>query len=417
MSQKNVGSAFDDSRVGMSMSEIRRLVVATFMGGLARYRRPKAVFTWGRPGEGKTFTMFAAARELSRMLEQPVKVYDVPTSCLEPTDVSGVPWAVKVNGDETYCRYLGMDWAWECSKEYEEWMKVELNDPTWIAPPALLFFDDLVAAHFQTQSAFFKGVQEGKWGSLHQRDNVMVIGCGNRVEDNAAANDMPTALANRFRHTYARPTTDDWLAWASDFREEGEEGVAGETRIHPLVIGFIRKAKDALREFDSDVATRSDKAFASCRTWEDISEIFYEGQITQDNKIFGRTVMGIVGVATGTQFLGYLRESTALIAPDDIVKDPENAPVPSRKNIDALHATIASLEAHIKQNPMDWEAGLIYSMRDEMLREIGLILAQSISTVIQEKLDPKEQAKAMGSDIFMKMFDRYEDIIEMGCLD
>jgi len=409
--KKSEVGGIDYAFVGMSMSDIKTLVVSTFMGGLKRNRKPKAVFCWGEPGAGKTFTMMAAAREISRRLGIECNFFDVPTSTLEPCDVAGIPMPVRINNEEKFSRYLGPEWAWLTSVEYEKYQQELLNDPNWKAPSAILMFDDLVAAHFQTQSAFFKGVHEGKWGSLTQRNNVMVVGCGNRVEDNAAANDMPTALANRFRHCYANPTTTDWLKWGTNFRESGEDGVEEESRIHPLVIGYIRTCQDALREFNSEVASRSEKAFASPRTWEDVSELLYEGEIGQDHTIFSKTVMGIIGKGSATQFLGYLRNSTALVPPEEIIRNPKKATIPSAKNLDALHATVASLEAYLKQNPKHWKAGVIYAMREEMLSDVGILLATTVSEIIVQRLDSKERAKAMGDDVFVSLAERYEGLL------
>lgn len=277
----------------------------------------------------------------------------------------------------------------------------------------LLFFDDLPAAHFQTQSAFFKGVHEGKWGSLHQRDNVMVVGAGNRVEDNAAANDMPTPLANRFRHCYANPSTSDWLKWAGEFREEGEPGVTGQSRIHPLVIGYIRTKQDALIEFNNEVAVRADKAFASPRTWEDISELLYEEEIGQEDELFGKVVRGIIGQGIGTEFIAYLQESTSLVPPEEIVKNPKRARIPSRKNLDALHATVASLELYLRQHPKHWKAGVQYALRKEMVSDVGILLAQTVCEVIQDHLEPGLRGRALSDDVFISLCERYEEILNI----
>lgn len=407
---KNETGGLSYEYVGMSMSEIKELVVSTYIGGLKRKRRPKPIFCWGAPGEGKTFTMYAAAREIGRRLGTPCILFDVPSGTLEPTDLSGIPWPIKIKEEAMFYRYVGPEWGWFASKQFENWMKEK--DHNFVASPAIIHIDDLVSAHFQTQNAFFKGVHEGKWGNLVQRDNVMTIGCGNRLEDNAGANDMPTPLANRFRHCYALPKTEDWLRWGSQFREEGEEGITGENRIHPIIIGYIRTRNDVLREFNSDIANRSEKAFASPRTWEDVSEVLWEGEIRPDNPIFSRTIMGIVGYGQATEFLGYLRNSTSLVPPDEIVKNPKKAKIPSKQNLDAIHATIASLELYIKQHPEHWKAGLIYAMRDTMIPDIGILLAQTISEIVVG-FSSQKRAKALTDDIFSDALDKYKDLIDI----
>jgi hypothetical protein len=380
------------------------LLLATFVGAFKRDRRPKPVMIWGKPGVGKTFTVYASAKAIAARLGiDKVDVFCVPCSCLEPTDVAGIPTPIEIDGVIRYTSYLPPLWAWMCSKEYEEHERKVQKDPKWTAPPALLFFDDVPAAHFQTQTAFFKGVHEGMWGDLTQRDNVMTVACGNRVEDGAGANDMPTALANRFRHAYAAPTTSDWVSWA------GEE----ESNVHPFVIGYIRQNEDDLNEFDADVASRSEKAFASARTWEDISDLLWEGELDSNgDEVFTKAVMGIIGRGVATKFLAYMRNTNAVVSPAEIVKNPKTARIPSKKNLDALHATISSLEHHIKQHPEHWEAAIRYALRKEMLPDFGLLLAKTAGWVISHKLDAEQRGEAVGSDIFVELFERYEGVLD-----
>lgn len=413
MASKTETGGIDYAYVGMSMSEIGSYIVKAYMGGRKRGRMGKSMMIWGAPGEGKTETVHAAVRELSRRLKTECLLVEVPTSTLEPCDVGGVPFPKEIGGVNRHFEYLAAPWAWEISVEYEEHMQA--IDPKFVAPPAILFFDDLVAAHFQTQAAFFKGVQEGKWGSLTQRDNVLLVAAGNRVEDNAGANDMPTPLANRFRHCYAHPTVADWLKWGKGFREAGEPGVVGESRIHPLVLAYIRTKNDELREFNSDVATRGEKAFASPRTWEDVSELLWEGEVLPSDKkgYFTKAIMGIIGKGSASHFLGFMKDSTSLVPPAEIVRNPDTARVPSRQNLDALHATVSSLELHIKQNPKDWKAGLIYAMREEMVSDVGILLAGTMLEVINEDLPAKARATAQGDDLLLALYERYTDLIDM----
>jgi len=410
MAEKKKTANLDRQFTEMNMSEIQRSVVSNYLGGIERERKPRPFMCWGAPGEGKTFTMIAAARELKRRLGVEFDFFDIPTSCLEPCDITGIPFPIKVEGTDTYSKCLAPSWAYLISKEYER--DQQLLNPDFKANPAILMFDDVPAAHFQTQTAFFKGVHEGKWGEMNQRDNVMVVACGNRVEDNAGANDMPTALANRFEHAFANPTTDDWLKWGAAFREKSEPGKKNESRIHPLPLAFIRTSKDSLRNFDPAVALR-DKAFASCRTWEAVSELHYEGQIGQDDPIFSRKLMGIVGRGVATEYGGFLRNSTSLVAPETIIADPHNAPIPSPRNLDSLHATISSLEMHLKQHPKEsWKACMIYATRDKLLPDVAALLVFTISEVIAD-LPSKERNAAFTDQVFIDFLEKNEDFIDM----
>lgn len=161
------------------------------------------------------------------------------------------------------------------------------------------------------------------------------------------------------------------------------------------------------------MANRADKAFASARSWESVSEFLWEGQIDRENdNTFSKVIMGIVGRGVATSFHAFLRNTTAVVPPEEIVKNPKKAKLPSKKNLDALHATIASLEHHIKEHPDTWEAGVIYATRDEMMPDFGCLLANSIVNVVLT-LPADERAEAMGNDAFAELLDKYDGALEV----
>jgi hypothetical protein len=130
-----------------------------------------------------------------------------------------------------------------------------------------------------------------------------------------------------------------------------------------------------------------------------------------DSLIFLKAVAGMVGHGPGTNFLSYLRNTNAVVSPDAIVKNPKKAKMPDKKNIDALSATIASLEAHIRTTPKDWEAAVIYATRKDMISDFGIILAHTAMEVVMEHLSQSEMTDALGSDALSALFERYEDIL------
>lgn len=384
------------------MSEAAQLAVSIFIDALKENERPDPLMMWGPPGIGKTMTVYDIGRIMSKETGKNVEVFANATSCLEPTDVAGVPTPVDVAGVTRYTAYLAPEWAYRISEQYEQ--DERKSNPEFVAPPAIVFFDDIVAAHFQTQLAFLKGVQEGHWGDLRARKNVMVIAAGNRVEDNAGANDMPTALANRFQHCYCNPTVTDWVRWA---QKDGD--------VHPYVVGYIRANKGDLHEFNEEVASREEKAFASPRTWEKVSNRLKSGSIPYeaDNALFLKMICGLIGIGTTTKFLGFLRNTSKVIPPEDIVKDPKNAEIPSKRQVDAMHATITSLEAHIRQHPEDWEAAVTYSLRDEMVDDFGIQLAFTVIDIITNTMNSVELTKALTGSSMMKLGERYIAILDM----
>lgn len=403
--------AVDIDVVGSTMHEVKSRVVNGFLHALRGGYSPDATMVWGPPGIGKTFTIYDAAREVAAQYygvdkdtKQPkgsIYVKSLMLSTMDPTDIVGVPHRHR---EFDYTQYLPLRWAWDASVEYELAMRKE--HPKFVAPPMVLFFDDFPVAHQQVQAACFKLFHEKQAGDLRIRDNVMLIAAGNRPEDNAAAQEMPTAMASRFRHIYSKIDADEWLSWATK---------AGN--IHHLVVGFIRGHKASLHDFDPN---SPEKAFPCPRTWEmcstamkeneaEIAESVKKGK-SKDTSLF-KVTSGIIGTGHATEFHAFLDQTRYAVPAEEIVKDPKKAKVPKIQEIDALHATIAELEYHVKRKPKDWKAALIYSIRKEMMPEMGLVLATSTTDVIMTKLDPDDLIEALATPEYEEMNEKYGEFL------
>lgn len=400
MAKKEVRD-LDYAIVGSRMSRVSKVIVRTFMGALKRDKNPWAIMVWGPPGCGKTFSVYSAAKRINKILN--VKEDDVLRkcsakslliACMDPVDVNGFP---QKHPDHPFAEYYPLRWAWEASVEYEWAQKEERKDKNWNAPPMILFFDDLPVAHQQTQAAFFKVVHERMVGDLTLRPNVMLVAAGNRIEDNAGAQDMPTALGNRFRHIYANVNTEDWTEWA--VKEGG---------IHPSIVAFIRKNPGDLFDFDDEKANAEEKAFATPRSWENLSDAMWEEELFNDkDPEFSKTGIGIIGRGIASSFFAFLKTTRSAVAPEEIVKNPKKAPVPNKKHMDLLYATVAGLEHYLRENPKHYKAGLIYSCRDELPADHAIILAKSVVDLIWEFEDEDERNKALSSDEFETMYNKY----------
>lgn len=162
----------------MSISE-----VSMTLGMLPSHQ---AAMIWGGPGIGKT----RIVEQLGANINADVRT--IVTSTYEPTDIGGVPMPVSDDAGVTrYLRYLVAKWGYDATVESGN------------EKPMVLFFDDLTTAHEQVQAACYRLFLDREIGDLKLRDNVRIFAAGNRPEDNAATNDMPTPLGNRMLHLYA----------------------------------------------------------------------------------------------------------------------------------------------------------------------------------------------------------------------
>jgi hypothetical protein len=108
--------------------------------------------------------------------------------------------------------------------------------------------------------------------------------------------------------------------------------------------------------------------------------------------------------------MAFLNKMAHVVSPEEIVKNPKKAPIPSRKNLDSMHATITSLEHYLREHPKAWEAGVIYATRNEMLAEFGVFLAGTVGQIVHN-MDASDRMDAMGADSFAELMEQYGDVL------
>ncbi len=187
-------------------------------------RRP--VFIWGAPGVGK-----------SSLVEQFADSVGMPCvsllgSQLAPEDLIGVPRIV--DDRSVFC------------------------PPRMIArsEPYLLFVDELNACSFEVQKAFYSLINDRRLGEYTLPEGSVVVGAGNRAQDQAIVKPMSSALMNRMLHVELRPSARDWLAWARG---------AG---VHPWVLSYIETRPDHLFV----APPKTEETFSTPRSWHLLSD-------------------------------------------------------------------------------------------------------------------------------------------------
>jgi len=340
-----------------------------------------SAMVWGSPGIGKTESLEDTFKDHTIDL--------VLAGCSEPTDIGGVPNPHIYNGIPVATDVLPPLWAWKAS----------VDAPKEFWGDRVIFCDDIPTGHEQTQAACFKMFGERKVGNLKLRDNVYVIGAGNRVDHKSGAYEMPLALGNRMKHYHAISNVPVWVAWAL------------KNGIHPVVLAYIRTRTDALDQFAEHIKTgHEDNAFATPRTWAMLSRAMFR----MDSKgtigpWLDSVAMGCVGRVASAAFVVFARTSTNLVPPEQIVNDPYNARIPGSHEPDVLHATISSLEHYInqKQNYKHWINAVRYVLRDGVEPEYGILVAKMAITIAFNKIGPEERAKAIATPEFIKLTEAF----------
>jgi MoxR-like ATPase len=189
----------------------------------------RPVFVWGPPGIGKS----SLVREFADHVGLPC--VSLLGSQLAPEDLIGVPQIV--DGVSRFC------------------------PPSMIArrDPYCLFLDELNACSHEVQKAFYSLILERRIGEYVLPEGSIVIGAGNRAQDNAIVKPMSSALLNRMVHVHLTVSHRDWLAWAH---------LCG---IHQLVVEYVQTRPDHLWS----QPPKHEEPFSTPRSWHMLSDALH----------------------------------------------------------------------------------------------------------------------------------------------
>ena len=307
-----------------------------------------SVYLSGPPGIGKT----ALYEQMAKELDADYEVF--LTATMDPTDVSGIP-----NANGVLTTFLPPE------------RLVNLTGYNKNGKFTIATFEDLPACNEQVFAALFRLFHEREVGGYKIRDNVLMCATGNRSGDRAGAQELPTALANRFVHYELGVDSDEWCRWAM------------LNSIDPIVIAFISQTggKQYLHNFNPD---SGETCFPSPRSVAKASMLY---------KIFGdqpnllmASLAGCCGENWASTFINFAQVKEKLIPVKDIFNDPDNARLPNSKEIDVCLAVISTILCALAENPKDFtnfSAAYKYAIRLPH-RDLGIRLAHNTSVILQE---------------------------------
>lgn len=269
-------------------SAVREVSIARAEKLLRRYiAKKKSVMLWGAPGIGKS----SIVQQVAVLFGW--KVIDFRANIREPVDLRGIPVA---NLKLSTTQWLPPDELPRVDRDGEE---------------GILFIDEINTSSPQMQAVLMQLVLERRVGDYVMPKGWVIVAAGNRVADRAAAQKMPTALRNRFKHIHVCVDFDAWRKWAT------ESGVAQE------LVAFLAWKKDFLH-----VMPKGDEnAFPTPRSWVDISDF------VDDPEDREQLIAGSVGDAYAAEFEAFIELYHSIGSLDGIVADPDNSPVPTEPSI------------------------------------------------------------------------------------
>lgn len=243
-----------------------------------------AVMLWGPPGIGKTDIVLQLGAKKHR------KVIEFHAALRETVDLRGIPVPDLATGKT---RWLVPD---------------ELPNAERDGEFGYLFCDEINQASPQMQGVLGGLILYGTIGDYRLPPGWRVIAAGNRVSDRAAAQRMPTHMRNRFAHLFITPDVNAWCGWAN------------ANAVAPEVVAFIRLRRDFLH-----VMPKGDEnAFPTPRSLTKAAK-YVNAAKAQRLRLFA----SLIGDAYASELDGFIELYRSLGDLDDIVADPDGAPVPS----------------------------------------------------------------------------------------
>lgn len=304
--EKKIVQAAGIHAAGLSPTQFILLAKKMYDSGIAN---SQPLMMLGPPGVGKTDTGKRLARILFGNIEKDKwSTFEdncIIVSCplLEPTDIKGIPVP-------------------DIKKKLAYWLK-----PFFLPNkgPGLIFLDDLTAAPYTVCSQLLSFLKDRRVLEYQLPDNVIVIAAGNRVQDRSNCDQLSAAIRSRMTIVEFRADLKEWSAWAI------------KNDIHLPIVAFLRY-HEGTKYFHTTRQEMADTAFPCPRTWANASNIM---KLDLPREIKREAVMGCVGVAAGNEFFMFLDLYEKLPKTDDILADPENAPLPTKPDI--IHAVCSNL--------------------------------------------------------------------------
>ncbi|MDR2112061.1 MAG: MoxR family ATPase [Candidatus Accumulibacter sp.] len=267
----------------------------------------RPVFIWGAPGIGKSSIVEKFATEFG------LPCVSLLGSQLAPEDIIGVPRIVE--GKSEFCppRSIARD------------------------EPYCLFLDELNACSQEVQKAFYSLIHDRRIGEYHLPEGSIVIGAGNRAQDNAIVKPMSSALINRMFHVELVASHRVWLAWA------------GENGIHPWILEYIGLRPDHLWR----QPPKTEEPFSSPRSWHMLSDALKShGEKISDTQL-EILAFGCLSPHHATQFRAFTKQIHNRYALSAIIDGEQKWPQDPKER-DALYFLAQSFRAQlVKELPAD----------------------------------------------------------------
>ena len=306
----------------------------------------RPVFIWGAPGIGKSALVEKFADDVG------MECVSLLGSQLAPEDIIGIP---------------------RITDEVSEFLP-----PKMIArkEPCVLFLDELNACSQEVQKAFYSLIYERRIGEYHLPEGSVVIGAGNRMQDNAIVKTMSSALINRMFHVQLKVNAEKWLDWAYT------EG------IHPWITEYITIRPEHL----FSTPPKIEEPFSTPRSWHMLSDLLKEyekstGTVSQET--LKMLSYGCISSSHAGMFVAFTKQLGNKNLLSDIIKGDAKWPGAPEER-DVLYFLAQSfrdrllLELPEEKDKLDANTQLFTHRAKAMMKELASINFELAQLVVSD---------------------------------
>lgn len=180
----------------------------------------------------------------------------------------------------------------------------------------LILLDELGQADPDVQKACYRLILDRQVGQHNLHHQTWIAGAGNLLTDKAFVNPMSTALQSRMVSFELEVNTQVWI-----------EDIAIPFGYDSRIIAFLSYMPDKLSTFDPNA---KDPKYACPRSWQFLSQLIQGEEVTaEDLPLYA----GTIGHGAASDFFAFTQVYKDLPNLKEILKDPENYPVPSKVNL------------------------------------------------------------------------------------
>ena len=285
--------------IKLNFKELIPLVVNTILAG-----RVPAI--WGPPGIGKSALGRKVREEIEKEIGQPVGFYLLDAPLLQPFD-----YTIAVPDHQTKTVQL-----------YKTGYLPEKG-------PAVVLVEDLPHAKQFQVIPLMQIVLDRRIGPLYFSNDVWFIITGNREEDLANVNPLPSPLYNRLIHFEMEADLDVWREWAK------------ANELDPRVVGFVY----AFPQYFCQLPQEGVKAWPTPRSWHMLSDVI-KGK--EDERIIRALASATVGSSVTSVFISWVKYLQEL-DPREIIAKGELPHYKDRQHLFAIVCSITSLITKMKK--------------------------------------------------------------------